>query len=193
MIFLAVKDSYAFGKRKLKGAFLMTKNQKIFSPTTKLTYLALIMIILLIYCNTSFSADNINDRVIKSFREDPEISNEIDKHKRQGFYEGNINIVGIGGVCGVAGCNRTLLVIQSLISSGANPQTISVMAEISLSPFNEVDSVKMVMLVPFGRIRMEPRIQSNPTLLPEQRIPPPNPVLSPENPIPSPDPIPRKR
>ena len=171
----------------------MTKNQKIFSPTTKLTYLALAIIILLIYCNTSFSADDINDRVIKSFKENSDISNKINQYKRQGYYEGDINIVGIGGGCGVAGCSRTLLVIQSLISSGANPQTISVIAEISLSPFDEVDSVKMVMLVPFGRIRMEPRIQSNPTLLPEQRIPPPNPVLLPENRIPSSIPMSRKR
>ena len=136
----------------------MTKNQQIHSSTTKLTYLALAMIILLIYCTTAFSADDIDDRVIKSFKENSDISSEIDRYKRQGYYEGNISIVGIGGVCGAAGCNRTLLVIQSLTSSGANPQTISVMAEISLSPFDEVDSVKMVTLVSFGRIRSVPRV-----------------------------------
>ena len=180
-------------KKKLKGAFLMTKNQKIYFPTTKLTYLVLAMIILLIYCTTSFSADDINDRVIKSFKENSDISNEIYQYKRQGYYEGDINVVGIGGGCGVAGCSRTVLVIQNLSSSGSNPQTTSVMAEINLSPVGAVDSIKMVMLTPFGRIRMVPRIQSNPTLLPEQRISPPNPVLLPENPIPSPNPMPRKR
>ena len=136
----------------------MTKNHQIYFPTKKLTLLALILIILLIDCKTSFSADDINNRVIKSFKENPEISNEIDEHKRRGFYEGNINIVGIGGVCGVAGCNRTLLVIQGLISSGVKPQTISVMAEISLSSQDEVDNVKLVMLTPFGRIRSVPRV-----------------------------------
>jgi len=171
----------------------MTKNHKIYFPTTKLAYLALAMMILLIYCNTSFSADDVDDKVIKSFKENSDISNEIEQYKRQGYYEGDINIVEIGGGCGVAGCSRTLLVIQSLTSSSSNARTISVMAEIHLSPFDEVDSVKMVMLVPYGRIRMDPLIQPSTTLVPEQLIPAPDPVLVPGNRISSPSPMPRKR
>jgi len=166
----------------------MTSNQDIYSMTTKLAYLTLTVIILFICCTTSYSADDIDDKVIKSFNENSDISNEIDQYKRQGYYEGDISIVGIGGGCGVAGCGRTLLVLQSLTSSGSNPRTISVMAEIHLSPFDEVISVKMVMLVPYSRVRAEPSTQPNIILVPENLVPIPDPVLVPEQRILSPSP-----
>lgn len=132
----------------------MTKTQ-IYS---KLTYLVLAVIILFTYCTTSYSADDIDDRVIKSFKVNSDITNEIDQYKRRGYYEGDIYIVDIGGGCGVAGCSRTVLVIQNLTSSGSNPQTTSVMAEINLSPVGAVENIKLVMLTPFGQIRSVPRV-----------------------------------
>jgi hypothetical protein len=85
-------------------------------------------------------AQQQSDEALKIFKNSPQIKAEIEKVKANSItelQEGGVYTVPVGGGCGFAGCDETVLVIQVLEYNGTNPQWTSVKGLVSIPAFGD--------------------------------------------------------
>jgi hypothetical protein len=80
--------------------------------------------------STMSLAADLKEQAVQAFVESQTIQNEITQVKSLSFglENGEIQVVSLGGGCGFAGCDNTLLVVQVLASTGTNSQATNVSA-----------------------------------------------------------------
>lgn len=109
------------------------------------------MILALSFLFSSWAiARDLKTVAIESFLQSPEVKAAVADAKKlyhRDLEDGAVEAVSVRGVCGVAGCGQTFLVIQNLKSVGVNPAWISVMADVSVSVAGTTSAVRVVRTV----------------------------------------------
>jgi hypothetical protein len=91
------------------------------------------------------------DYLVKAFRNDPVIKNELRKYERGGYMDEGTTTVTVDGTCGIAGCDFATLVVRVYKSKGVNPQTRSVMGVVHWNAEKGITGVVRVELVPVDK------------------------------------------
>lgn len=81
-------------------------------------------------CQNAIAATQ--EAIIEAFKRDKAVQAEIQKVKeRTGVSQEEIQVVGLGGLCGVAGCSFRYLVVMGLRRGGVNSESGSVLATVT--------------------------------------------------------------
>ena len=96
-----------------------------------------------------------DQKIINAFLKSPETVDALAQAKANGYEMGEIRVIPYHYVCGVAGCNSSVLVVQGLDYKGTNPHSTSLMSLVYVDPKKNVTSVKRVILVDFDESRRQ--------------------------------------
>jgi hypothetical protein len=92
----------------------------------------------------------LNNVPCTPFKTNPAVQVEIlrvrKRIKAKESTQSEIKVVGLGGVCGVAGCSASYLAVITVRRIGVNPQSASVLAMVQRSPRGVLGRVSIVEL-----------------------------------------------
>lgn len=121
------------------------------------------------------------ERIVAAYLASADVLQEFERLQAEGFAPGEIEMVNLGGGCGVAGCGSTFLVVRTFTRPGVNPQTPGVPALVTVrhAPGGELGPVRLAEIVPK---KPDPPLSgefppSSPQLRVERKIPAPAPQL----------------
>ncbi len=142
----------------------------------RLATVTMMLMIAALSCHEALAATQ--DEIIDAFWNDKAVQAEIEriKHRLKPNHE-EIQIVGLGEGCGVAGCSFTNLVVLKLRRAGVNPQAGSVLVTVT-DRNGKIGKVTLMELRPRGMpdLKIENSIPPpEPELKIERRLSPPNP------------------
>jgi hypothetical protein len=83
----------------------------------------------------------------RAFDAEPELKREMAELESQGYVRGTLQTIGLGGVCGVAGCDSSILVAVILSRQGDIPRHILALVTVRAPDFTVV-SVRRMELIP---------------------------------------------
>ncbi|MEJ2721987.1 MAG: hypothetical protein P8181_12745 [bacterium] len=93
-----------------------------------------------------------DQKIINAFLKSPETIDALAEAKVEGYEIGEVRLIPYRYLCGVAGCNSSVLVVQALDYKRTNPHSTSLMSLVRLDPKGNVTSVKRVVLVNFDEL-----------------------------------------
>ncbi len=101
-----------------------------------------------IFLTASRSAadDGIDDRILRTYMEAPNVVTEIETLRQHGYSDGGARGMLIWGLCGVAGCNSEYLIVHQFSYSGTNPQNRSILARVRTHTSGISETVELVEL-----------------------------------------------
>jgi hypothetical protein len=104
-------------------------------------------LVLAVTFNTALFAMPSDADAEKAFAESALVKSAIAKLKTQGFTrEEPVESVVLGGGCGFAGCDATILVVQRLSTEGANTRTRSTLGLVNVPTVGAATFQKLVTL-----------------------------------------------
>ncbi len=95
---------------------------------------------------TAYGADSASDKAKKAFSDSAEVKKALKELATKGYTDKDeAEAVVVSGGCGFAGCDNNVLVVQRAGTKGANTQTRSVLALVSVPAVGET-SLKLITL-----------------------------------------------